>query len=698
MKHRLFVSVLLLSLFPFCFSSAQETRSGGFESPRFEYLLCEDIADVVVASGREEPVKEAPADVFVITGDEMISRGYRSIYDLLPDLPGLTWQNMVGNDKNGHPVIRGILYQERLKILLNGMELDEKAGSGYGLDQRLPIEGIDRVEFIIGPYASLYGRNTFSGVINIITRSGKIQDGGLVDLVYGKWDRIQGTFLYGKKINEWDLYFSAFKNYSREGQDLTKDYPQYYARENREGKEFEGEPVFFREGVSDDWFLFWDHTDLYTKIRHDSGFQFDLDWNKAVWPMTGTYLTPLFYTQPTDSRCTDTNLNARLLYEYKTQTWSSISIFQYQDWDNEGRLDYMDALYRWYITRTDSRCYEQKFQIRIGDKNKFYAGISYEDVHALIPQGSERLPVPTKPDISGDDYLDLSFLNLTVQNETDWSDKIKTVAGFMYEHCNSYDDVYVPRFSFMWLFSENTTWKFLYGGGYKTPDLLVRIDQIVGDTGNVKGTTEIKPENLDSYEINWIHRLNDQIKLTAAVYLNQVEDLIASGPSPNLPPGYTTTYMNVGKQQTKGGELNINWTPTDRIKLFGSYGHVSGYYEEVDEDGSVSRIHRLPLSSPDHVKAGIYYLCWGDKLNLYIHDLYLSEITTWTSEKLDGYNLVDFHMNTTSVFSDEWWISFRITNLFDKKAFDAPSDNDPGWVPNAPIKRRGWTVQVGYRW
>ena len=691
-KILLFISlVLMLESCPF------PLLSQGYEESDSYICSFADVLQASIASGREEPVTMAPANVFVITGDEMMARGYRSLFDLLYDLPGVIWNNQTGNDKNGVPVIRGMLEQRRLKLLLNGMQIDEKAGSGFGWDARLPVEGIEKVEFILGPYSCLYGRNTFSGVLNVVTKSGNKMKGGLADFLYGSWGREQGSVVMGGKKGGWDLFFSAFENRSEKGQDMTKEYPELYSRENREGRIFEGEPVSFASGVSKDWNLFWDNRDYYVKLKSDTGIQIDYDYNEANWPMAGTLLTPLFYTQPTDSGQNDKNQNTRILFEHSFDWGQSTTSLQYQDWENEGKIDYIDGLFKWYVSSTESLSFDQKCQVRMGEKNNLFLGFSYEGVHALIPQASERLSVPTKPVIRESDYLDLTYLNLSIQDEITLTENLKSVIGLMYEHSNSYRDVYLPRASFVWALSKDTIVKFLYGGGYLAPDLLTRMDQIVGETGNVKGTSDIKPEMLTSYEIDLTHQFNEKIHLTASLYINSMHDFIVTDQDPSIGPFYSSTYKNMGKQETRGGELEINYRPTDKVTLFSSFAHVEGYYEQFDEMGDFTKIHDLPMSSEDHIKTGFNILLM-DKINFYIHDLFLGRIHTWDSETLPGYNLVDLCLTTAKNFSDRFWFSLGVTNFFDKKAFDSPVDNDPGWIIASPIKRRGWTMVAGIRW
>jgi len=117
---------------------------------------------VVTASAKSERIADAPANITVITAQEIENRGYRTVTDIFPDLPGVI---MISREPTGSviPIIKGLYGNRRLKIMINGMEVMTTKASfepffGTGA---IPVSMIERVEFISGPYSSLYGRNTF---------------------------------------------------------------------------------------------------------------------------------------------------------------------------------------------------------------------------------------------------------------------------------------------------------------------------------------------------------------------------------------------------------------------------------------------------------------------------------------------------------------------------------------------------------
>ncbi|WP_038946519.1 TonB-dependent receptor plug domain-containing protein, partial [Yersinia pestis] len=56
---------------------------------------------------------------------------------------------------------------------------------------------VDRIEVLRGPQATLYGRNTESGVINVITKDPEFSPEYKIGLSYGNYNRTQVTTVLG---------------------------------------------------------------------------------------------------------------------------------------------------------------------------------------------------------------------------------------------------------------------------------------------------------------------------------------------------------------------------------------------------------------------------------------------------------------------------------------------------------------------
>jgi iron complex outermembrane receptor protein len=122
------------------------------------------------ATGRPQLVSEAPANIEIVTQDDIRRMGATTIPDALQFLPGVTVRRYGIADVDVG--IRGYdqPYNARLLVLVNGREVFEQAfGHVAWPDIPVQMDEIRQIEVIKGPNSALYGFNAVSGVINIIT-------------------------------------------------------------------------------------------------------------------------------------------------------------------------------------------------------------------------------------------------------------------------------------------------------------------------------------------------------------------------------------------------------------------------------------------------------------------------------------------------------------------------------------------------
>ena len=122
------------------------------------------------ATGRPQLVSEAPANMEIITQDEIRRSGATTTSDVLAFLPGVYVRRYGINDFDVG--IRGYDQPDnpRLLVLVNGRKVFEQAyGHVPWAEIPVQLEEIRQIEVIKGPNSALYGFNAVSGVINIIT-------------------------------------------------------------------------------------------------------------------------------------------------------------------------------------------------------------------------------------------------------------------------------------------------------------------------------------------------------------------------------------------------------------------------------------------------------------------------------------------------------------------------------------------------
>ncbi len=147
-----------------------------FDLPRFIQLIGQlnkstRVQMVTSVSKRAENIYEAPANILVVTREEIEQRGYMDLVEMLRDVPGFDLTLFYGSEY-ANIYQRGFRQNntEKTLILMDGIEDNDLWTNWADISRQYPLSNIDRVEIIYGPASTMYGPNAFAGVINIITQ------------------------------------------------------------------------------------------------------------------------------------------------------------------------------------------------------------------------------------------------------------------------------------------------------------------------------------------------------------------------------------------------------------------------------------------------------------------------------------------------------------------------------------------------
>lgn len=167
--------------------------------------------EVTSVSKKPEPLSNAAASIFVITNEDIRRSGATTLPEALRLAPNL---HVAQAHASGYMITaRGFANSaaNKLLVLIDGRSVYTPLFSGVFWDaQDVLLEDVDRIEVISGPGGTLWGTNAVNGVINVITRSSKETQGGLIaagagNREFGAAVRYGGTFgangsyrVYGK--------------------------------------------------------------------------------------------------------------------------------------------------------------------------------------------------------------------------------------------------------------------------------------------------------------------------------------------------------------------------------------------------------------------------------------------------------------------------------------------------------------------
>ncbi len=151
---------------------------------------------VVTARKRTESLLDVPLSITAVTQDQIERSGIDSIQDVADHTPGLSFNpafGRVGSGQGGgssnRPTMRGqpnILGSPNVGFFVDGVYVSGNITS-YQLDN------LERIEVIRGPQSALFGRGTFAGAVNFVTRKPGDELQGKVEVTAAKYDHYEAT-------------------------------------------------------------------------------------------------------------------------------------------------------------------------------------------------------------------------------------------------------------------------------------------------------------------------------------------------------------------------------------------------------------------------------------------------------------------------------------------------------------------------
>ena len=178
-------------------------------------LSLEELSQIEVTSpGKKlEKLSNVAAAIFVITQEEIRRTGVRNIPEALRLATGL--QVAMFNNGSWPISARGfnITSANKIQVFMDGRSLYTPLFGGVFWDaQNMVIEDIDRIEVIRGAGGTLWGGNAVNAVINIITKTARDTQGGLIVAGGGAAERGFGTVRYGGTFRK-NTTYRVYGNY-----------------------------------------------------------------------------------------------------------------------------------------------------------------------------------------------------------------------------------------------------------------------------------------------------------------------------------------------------------------------------------------------------------------------------------------------------------------------------------------------------
>ena len=145
----------------------------------------------VTARGVSEPLQQMPLPITAMSAQTIEKKGLTDVRDIANLSPSFSFKSGYGRGFD-RPVIRGmsnIQGEANASFFIDGIFVEGDISS-YGL------ENIERVEVIRGPQSAAFGRRTFSGAVNFITKRPGSVPGGKLTLGAGNYGQEKMGLFY----------------------------------------------------------------------------------------------------------------------------------------------------------------------------------------------------------------------------------------------------------------------------------------------------------------------------------------------------------------------------------------------------------------------------------------------------------------------------------------------------------------------
>ncbi|HCC48201.1 MAG TPA: hypothetical protein DEQ38_08845 [Elusimicrobia bacterium] len=535
-------------------------QSGGVDF--FQSSLSEILdTPLLAASYAEERPSDAAAAAFVVTQDTMEKRGYRTLYELLADMPQFQLQRNSDVRRLNLVSVRGIPGNERLLILYDGVRITPPTGDLFAIASQLSLRNAERVEVVLGPMSSVYGADAFSGIVNVVTRSAGISAAGMS---YGSFNARSAGFMAMSRLSEKEHagpYASV--TYVDRGAgnpklpDYYKDDYAWYNNQYQAGLAKYPVPSTVTVSVPvSKYDAREDSSYLNARLRLGSLEMGIIKMKESHSSSIGVKPELTLYTKDARFGTGQWTVYGRHSYASPGEEWKLTTLLSYYDYeiDPESRFinsysGYDDA-YKYASAQTATL--EQTLSFEAAEGLPVLIGFTYQQ-NSVLPYTAdlghkfeaERSPLSQNFVYNGS-TIPVDFHSLRYSNTGAFLRLQKQLAdvslslGLRYDKNTAYGETWNPRAGLVWRpgGSERTVAKLLYGEAYLAPSPFHThkhfgsfISSPTASSGYHSYFFHIPNENLESEKLRSLeatlsHDVGENFRLTLNPYYNDVHNLI----------------------------------------------------------------------------------------------------------------------------------------------------------------------------
>jgi outer membrane cobalamin receptor len=576
--------------------------------PDLAQATLEELMNIRIRTGSRttEVQSDAPARVHVVTAAQIERRGYRSLLDVLNDLPDFKVDFRGNWDFPAELTVQGVRGASRVIVLLDGIRVSAPTNEPLPIVANYPVHNARQIEIVYGPVSAVYGADAFSAVVNIITNDASEAPGLSVEAASGTFGLYNQSASYGMRIGrDGGLVVSGQFQYDRQP-DLSRYYPgDFNGLQAQRAGVF---PTIFglmtpSTPVSPGYHIPQWARSLQASYR-SGGVRLSLFENRSHLPTTAGVYTPdnVVYD--------DVAFNENGLFvaagsytrRMRGATSTSTVTFSRHELDaHSGYRDLYSNMNRSYKYAYGSMLKaEQEVSWKPAAKVTMTTGGTVERFFAIPQTADLNAPIVSRS-VAGtilgtgivDDFFKLRYTNVGAFAEMRYAmtPAVTLTAGGRSDHNTRYGSTFNPRLGLVTQPTRTTTLKVLYGTAYLAPSPYQAYQHYGSFLSDDGGTTfyspywhlpnpDLKPQHKTTFETSVLRRVGTTMSLSASGFYSRFANLIQpvdpdsayAGTYHGWPVAYIDFPKNEGREVTYGGAAGF-----DIVRSFGPDRQISGH-------------------------------------------------------------------------------------------------------------------------
>lgn len=601
-----------------------------------ENLSLKDLLNIKVttASKTSQELDKAPATVIVITEEQIRMRGYRSLLDVLYDLPDMKVDDKLYTLGLNNFTMRGVPGQDKFILLLDGVRISSPTNEAMPIFENYPVNLAQQIEIVYGPASALYGADAVSGVINIITKKNASPKDILVNAssLVGMNGHTDNSIFIAKKLGDRaNLVISGQYFYDRQ-----PDYTKLYSKEDslftpaplRTGSfnTLFG-PITPNAPVHPEYQAPMSAYNIYAALHLD-------DFSLSVF--SNYSRTPPYFEDNTNNNVYNSNVfagqhinMANASYKKSFGDISSTSTLMASEYtlDPESNIrnlySNMEPDY-WYSVGSMIKL-EEQIDWKKSEKFNFTGGASYASYFSIPNPGGLDEPVGDNSYLHGsyegtDSYYNpnglpalfniIRYNNIGTYLQTQYApvQKVYFTLGARYDINSRYGNTFNPRLGVVYKPSDRMTIKALYGSAFLAPspyDCYLQYGSFnTPDSGRTYHSQfmhlpnpGLKPITSRNLELSICQYFTDNFSVTLDGYYTLLTNLQATADDNQTTHLYNNSYagaaidyvevtVNQKRQTSYGGSFQLNYkNRIGRIKInsYASLSYTGGHVESATD-------------------------------------------------------------------------------------------------------------------